>query len=135
MLYRTINLETHGSRKKRRIRKMSNEKERQTEKARKRVIEMIKEEEERNGKKKIDVILWGSLQFMLWQTCHFDQEETHCWFQTQFSGASNWHWLRTQHEPSLLYPLPVRRIFNLLCPPHAIYLRSPSDVRLKRKQH
>lgn len=57
---------------------MSNEKERQTEKARKRVIEMIKEEEERNGKKKIDVILWGSLQFMLWQTCHFDQEETHC---------------------------------------------------------
>lgn len=52
MLYRTINLETHGSRKKRRIRKMSNEKERQTEKARKRVIEMIKEEEERNGKKK-----------------------------------------------------------------------------------
>lgn len=31
---------------------MSNEKERQTEKARKRVIEMIKEEEERNGKKK-----------------------------------------------------------------------------------
>lgn len=44
-----------------------------------RVMEMIKEEEEeRNGKKKIDVILWGSLQFMLWQTCHFDQEETHC---------------------------------------------------------
>lgn len=60
---------------------MSNEKERETEKARNRVIERVMEmikEEERNGKKKIDVILWGSLQFMLWQTCHFDQEETHC---------------------------------------------------------
>lgn len=55
MLHRTVNLETHGSRKKRRIRKMSNEKERETEKARNRVIERVMEmikEEERNGIKK-----------------------------------------------------------------------------------